>query len=237
MAIRQVQYGSTTGGSVTATFSNPTLAGSIILAIVGSPNVLSVASVSDTHNTYNGIDSATDPTTAVYGASFVALGTTPITAITATISGSSGFNSRVLIIIEYTGLSSATVDQHRIAVQNTNTPTLSTSGPTSQANELVIGYLVYAGTRNANIGAGMGNSYPPTNSSFIGTQVLYGDYTAISAGTQTVRFASSATQDYIVGIITLAMPGSGGSRAFPPVGTGDRYIRGTGIGSNLTRRP
>lgn len=189
--------GSTLPVTVTST-------GSGNLLFVGISTGGTVSSVSDGTNTYTQIDVIQNGNR-LYGF-YAANISSGITTVTVHCSNGSGI---VAIVREYSGLTTTPLDKHTIQSQSFDNPASSgATATTTQASELVIGYIGSNGSDTFSLGSGYGNLVSQDNG-FVNAIVGLEDATVSSTGAQTATFGTGGGGTYVVGVATFKAASGG----------------------------
>jgi hypothetical protein len=221
-AVTVVQDVSTTGsGSTTlaAAFDSNVAQNNLLVVGVGSyaGNAFASPAITDTLGSIWSLAVAQNPgTTGTPAQSNIYYAVVPSTGPDTVTVHMTGTNSLHLHIYEISGLvTSSVLDQIGSNFQSSDTAaTVSTSGPTSMANEFLLAYFARdngSGTWTASSDYGNTLSSPNSES---GTDAFSEDKIISAAGTQTATAASSAT-DGFTSVMATFVAANGGT----PVGT------------------
>ncbi len=221
IALVQSQTGTATGANTSqpATWAGNTTTGNLIVVAVSvSVNTLnSVTSITDSQtNTYTRIRSTLYGSSAeceLWYAINITGGTLPTVTVNHTVS-SVAFTMR-----EYSGLATVSpLDKGISAVATTGTAMSSgATAATTQADELVLGYMASGGTTSYTLGTGYGNLTQVSNSSVTsGLEYL----TVSSTGAQTSTATLSLSGVWCMGVATFKTPAASAAHNLTLLGIG-----------------
>lgn len=198
----------------TATFaSNPTAGDMIVVAIGSNSTTSNVTGVSNTSDTFALVNSQVVGITSegwCYYAKAIAGGASTKT-VTVTFDTSA---AQVVIVREYSGVTSTPLDGHVINNPTGTTAPSSGNATTTQLGDLLVGYCVTS-TQTATITAGSGYGNVVTASSGTALEVAMEDQVAGAAGSYAATFSSSTSASFVVGIATFLTGGGGGTGGVP----------------------
>lgn len=198
MAIELVQtaVGSVNGTSLQATFSAATKKGNAVLVFITAAGG-AVSAVADGTNTYSSADANyvfnTPATVSTYYSANIVGGA----AYTVTATIASGFGE--MIIREYSGLSTAPLDQVAHATGSSAAPNSGASALTTSEYQLVVGVAGFTVTDANSVGAGYINYTSQRTASAIHAE----DKLVGSSGAQTALFGTSSIFAWGCQVITF----------------------------------